>query len=130
MIRALAAFAWATLCGAAHACGDAGDTVVAGERYAVAYRTAPSPIPASRHFAIDFTICPVGNAPAARTVRVDASMPEHRHGMNYKTTVTAKGGGRYRAEGLLFHMTGRWQSAFDVVAGGTTERIASSVELP
>ena len=129
MIRAVAVVAWA-MCGVAHACGNAGDTIVKGSRYVVAYRTAPSPIPASRHFAVDFAVCPIGSAPPPRSVRVDASMPEHRHGMNYKTTVTAKGQGRYRAEGLLFHMSGRWEIAFDVVAGGTTERIASSVELP
>ena len=129
MIRAGAVIAWA-MCGIAHACGDAGDTVVNGSRYVVAYRTTPPSIPANRHFAIDFTVCPVGNAAAPRAVRVDASMPAHRHGMNYKTTVTANGKGRYRAEGLLFHMSGKWEIAFDVVAGGTTERITSPVELP
>jgi hypothetical protein len=129
MTRAVAVVAWA-MCGVAHACGNAGDTIAKGSQYVVAYRTAPSPIPASAHFAIDFTVCPVGNAPAPRSVRVDASMPEHRHGMNYRTTVTAKGGGRYRAEGLLFHMSGRWEIAFDVAAGGATERVASAVELP
>jgi hypothetical protein len=129
MIRAVAVVAWA-MCGVAHACGDAGDTIAKGEQYVVAYRTSPSPIAASRHFAVEFTVCPVGNAPAPRTVRVDASMPEHRHGMNYRTTVAAKGQGRYRAEGLLFHMSGRWEIAFDVVASGTTERITSPVLLP
>jgi hypothetical protein len=129
MIRAAAAIAWGA-CGAAHACGDAGDTIATGSRYVIAYRTAPSTIAASQHFAIDFTVCAIGKAPAPRTVRVDASMPEHRHGMNYKTAVIARGPGRYRAEGLLFHMSGRWQIAFDVVAGSTTERITSPVELP
>lgn len=128
MIRGAAAVAW-ILCGAAHACGNAGDKLATGAHYTIAYTTAPPAIPAGAHFAIDFAVCPVGNAPMPRAVRVDASMPEHRHGMNYKATVTAKGAGRYRAEGLLFHMSGRWEIAFDLVTAGATERITSPVTL-
>jgi hypothetical protein len=128
MTRAIAAIAWA-MCGAAHACGDPGDKLATGAHYTIAYKTAPSTIKAGEHFAVDFTVCPIGKAPMPRTLRVDASMPEHRHGMNYKTTVTARGPGRYRAEGLLFHMSGRWQIAFDVVTSGKTERMTSDVVL-
>ena len=45
---------------------------------------------------------------------VDADMPEHRHGMNYRARVQALGGGRYRADGLMFHMPGRWRFVFDL----------------
>lgn len=128
MIRAATAVACA-MCGAAYACGNPGDTVAAGARYTIAYRTTPAPIRMGEHFAIDFTVCPVGKAPMPRTMRVDASMPEHRHGMNYRPTLTARGSGRYRAEGLLFHMTGRWEIAFDAVTGDSTERITSAVVL-
>ena len=128
MTRVAAAIALA-MCGATHACGNAGDTLVTGAHYTIAFKPAPSPIKLGEHFAIDLTVCPIGKAPAPRTVRVDASMPEHRHGMNYRTTVVAKGGGRYRADGLLFHMGGRWEIAFDVVTPGTTERLTSVVEL-
>jgi hypothetical protein len=129
MMRVAAAIAWAT-CGAAHACGDPGDKLVTGAHYTIAYKTAPSAIKAGEHFTIDFAVCPIGKAPMPRTLRVDATMPEHRHGMNYKTTVAAKGPGRYRAEGLLFHMSGRWEIAFDVVTGSATERVTSVVTLP
>ena len=126
MIRAAAAVAL-LVCGAAHACGNAGDTVATGAHYAIAYRTTPAPVRIGEHFAIDLTVCPTGKAPMPRAVRVDASMPEHRHGMNYRPTVIAQGAGRYRAEGLLFHMSGRWEIAFDAVTGDTSERIASAM---
>jgi hypothetical protein len=129
MIRAVAALAWAT-CGAAHACGAAGDTLATGAHYTVAFRPSPAPIKTGEHFAVDFTVCAVGKARAPRSVRVDASMPEHRHGMNYRPTIVARGAGRYRAEGLLFHMGGRWEIAFEIVTAGATERITSVVELP
>ena len=52
--------------------------------------------------------------------------------MNYKTTVTSNGAGKYRAEGLMFHMPGRWEYIFEVRAGGATgtiERLTTSVVL-
>jgi len=67
--------------------------------------------------------------PAPDSVRVDATMPEHRHGMNYRPTVTATGEGRYKAEGLMFHMAGRWELMFEVRSGGKTERIVQSIRL-
>jgi hypothetical protein len=125
MIRAVAALA-SLVCGAAHACGDPGDKLASSEHYTIAYRAAPTPVVTGEHFALDITVCPLGNAPPARALRVDASMPEHRHGMNYRPTVVANGRGRYRADGLLFHMSGRWEIAFDVVTAGPSERVTSA----
>jgi hypothetical protein len=56
-------------------------------------------------------------------------MPAHRHGMNYQPRVTARERGVYVAEGLLFHMPGRWQLLFDVDRGGRTERLVADMEL-
>jgi hypothetical protein len=91
--------------------------------HVVLYRASPEPR-VGEHFALDFAVCP-----APEGVRVDATMPEHRHGMNYRPTITALGGGRYRAEGLMFHMAGRWELVFEVRAGGGTERLAQSLRL-
>jgi hypothetical protein len=49
--------------------------------------------------------------------------------MNYRPTLEAKGAGRYLAEGLLFHMPGRWQLLFDVERGGRRTRLSSDVLL-
>jgi hypothetical protein len=91
--------------------------------HVVLYRASPEPR-VGEHFALDFAVCP-----APQGVRVDATMPEHRHGMNYRPTVTAQGGGRYRAEGLMFHMAGRWELVFEVRTGGASERLAQSLRL-
>jgi cytochrome c peroxidase len=56
-------------------------------------------------------------------------MPEHRHGMNYAPAVKALGPGRWRAEGLMFHMPGRWELTFEVTAGGATDRLVSSYQV-
>jgi hypothetical protein len=92
----------------------------------VVFRTRPAAIEIGRHFSVEAIVCA---SPPARGLRVDAQMPEHRHGMNYRPTVASTGDGRYVAEGLLFHMPGRWQLVFDVDRGGRTERLATDILL-
>jgi len=87
---------------------------------------APAQIAVGRHFALRLQLCPT----SARLLRVDASMPEHRHGMNYRPSLTPLGEGRWLAEGLLFHMAGRWELRFDVESAGRTEVLRQSMVLP
>ena len=110
-------------------------TTVDSTKYSLIYRTLPEKIAIGQHFAVELALCAKDGtaAPAAENVRVDAHMPEHRHGMNYKTTVSGSGAGRYRAEGLMFQMPGRWEYIFEVRASGNkgaTERITTRVVLP
>lgn len=127
----------AALCAPFHAigagsCGSSlsGPTrTIDGTRYTVVFKTVPEPIKLGTHFAVDFAVCPRAPAGAPSAVRVDANMPAHRHGMNYRPVVTAKSGELFRAEGLLFHMPGRWDLTFDVEGGGRTERLASTLQL-
>jgi hypothetical protein len=106
-------------------CSDLpGAVTVESARYVIHYRTRPDRIAIGQHFMMDLAVCPRAESrtPAgsvrAEDVRVDARMPEHRHGMNYRTTVKAAEGGRYLAEGFMFHMPGRWQFVFEVRADG------------
>lgn len=117
----------ASPCGASVA-GD-GQDAVESAGYVVVYRPRPSPIIVGRHFSLDLAVCPRGDAPPPATVRVDAHMPEHRHGMNYKAVVTPEAGDRYRADGLLFHMPGRWELVFEIRAPGRADRLTRSLEL-
>ena len=123
MIRALALALAAT---AAQACDLPGAPAqqLKAKSHELAFRTRPAAVKVGEHFVVEFAVCP-----APESVRVDAWMPEHRHGMNYRPTVAAQGGGRYRAEGLMFHMAGRWEFVFEVRAGGATERLAHSLRL-
>lgn len=96
---------------------EARDTVIL-------YRTVPPKVEIGAHFAVDAVVCA---AAAPSGLRVDAQMPEHRHGMNYRARVAPQGAGRYRAEGLLFHMPGRWRLVFDVEHPGRTERLTADL---
>ena len=131
MILAAAAALFASGAASAQSCGA--DLVfprmLESDRYVVAYRTLPSPVVAGEHFVVDFAVCPRKGAAAPAAVRVDASMPEHKHGMNYRPVVVAMGDGRYKAEGLMFHMSGRWEMTFDLVTPAGTERLAGPLHL-
>ncbi len=99
-------------------------------QWRLVYRTLPEPIPVARHFTIEFALCPRDTATPPAQVRVDARMPEHQHGMNYQPGVTALGNGRYRAEGLMFHMPGRWELTFELRNGSTPPlRLQQSLQI-
>jgi hypothetical protein len=99
--------------------------LLAGAAVQLAWRVDGAPITNGRHFALLVQVCPAD----ARLLQVDAGMPEHRHGMNYRPSLQALGGGRWRADGLMFHMAGRWELAFDAEVGARRERLIEAVVL-
>ena len=118
---------WLVACAAlslpAWACDEG--TRLESPRFVLAYRTEP--VEVAKHFSVDVTICPKSGQPQAEALKVDAHMPEHRHGMNYAPSVKPLGAGRWRAEGLMLHMPGRWEFVFEVRAAGLTDRVANPV---
>ena len=102
--------------------------VVFSNHYMLAFRSDPLRIETGEPFALVLNVCTKNGKPA-ELVAVDAQMPEHRHGMNYRPSIVAGENGRYRAEGLVFHMPGRWELTFDVRAGEETERLTHDIIL-
>ena len=117
---------YAQTCGA----GMPGAQRADSARYTVAYRMVPSKPEPGKHFSVEVAVCPKGDAPEPEALRVDARMPAHSHGMNYTAQVKSLGGGRYRADGLMFHMPGRWEFLFDVMVGKTAERVTHGITFP
>lgn len=109
---------------ATHACPLAAPTLVK-DGVQVAWKVDGSPVTVGRHFAIALRVCPAD----AVLARVDAVMPEHRHGMNYRPSVKQVAPGEWRAEGLLFHMPGRWELRLAVRSAGRTENLADEIVL-
>lgn len=66
----------------------------------------------------------------ADAASIDSWMPHHRHGMNVAPRISADGPGRWRAEGMLMHMSGLWEIDVDLVRDGRTERAQWMVDLP
>jgi hypothetical protein len=111
--------------GAAAACVLPPGTRVESERLTASYWTKPAKIVVGEPFVLEIAVCPKGNARVSERVKLDAQMPEHRHGMNYRTKVVPLGTGRFHSEGWLFHMPGRWEFVFDIGA----ERLTHSVRI-
>jgi len=103
---------------------EAGAAVIAQPGLRATWRAEPTPA-VSRPFAIRITLCPA----RAELLRVDASMPEHRHGMNYRPRLQASGPGAWTADGLLWHMPGRWELLLVVRVDGQERRLVQSVNL-
>ena len=91
----------------------------------VAWTADTPPITVGRHFTIQVRLCPAD----AVLARVDATMPAHRHGMNYRPSLQALGGGRWRVDGLLWHMPGTWSLRLEVRLDGRTQMLQQSVDL-
>jgi hypothetical protein len=102
-------------------------TSVESPRYVLAYRTLPAKITVGQHFSVEFALCAQSGVPLPESLKVDATMPEHRHGMNYKASVIPQAPGRYRADGLMFHMAGRWELVFELRTGSKTDRLTQTV---
>lgn len=118
----------AMLASAASACPADGfsGALLKGEKAAISLHLEPDPPLVDDFFVIDATVCDVAGKPA-RLYYVDAIMPAHGHGMNYRPEVEDRGEGRYRITGMLFHMQGAWRLRFDVETAAGAERLTSAV---
>lgn len=96
--------------------------VIFSDHYMIAFRPEPLRIEVGEPFALLFNVC-TRSGRAGELVAVDAQMPDHKHGMNYHPSIVPKGDGRFRVEGLVFHMAGHWEISIDVRAGEEIERL-------
>ncbi len=112
------------------ACGDTlsshGRQFAEGGPLRVAFTPRIWPIPVGRHFVMDIELCSPPPGETSAPLRVDADMPAHKHGMNYRASVKPVAPGRYVAEGLMFHMPGRWRVVFDL-RGDAAQGSATSI---
>ena len=129
MKRVMALLAIAAACGGAIGCDlpPGGQQVRSRDgAIALSYRPDPAGLAIDRTFSLIVHVC--ASTPV-EGLGVDAHMPQHRHGMNYKPTVAPAGPDAWRANGLLLHMPGQWEFLFGVKTGGKTERLAHSVQV-
>jgi hypothetical protein len=103
---------------------DAGAGMLRGESAAatVTISTTPSPVRIGELFRLEAGVCPKG-ATRITGLKVDAIMPAHRHGMNYRPVVTRVSPDRFAATGLMFHMPGQWQFVIGVETPSGREEV-------
>lgn len=86
------------------------------------------PIRVGDPFAIDLAVCGAGDAEVDR-ITINAIMPVHRHGMNYKPVIAKLGKGRYRAQSFVFHMPGLWQIIVTLYHNGQPIRLMRDFQV-
>jgi hypothetical protein len=95
----------------------------------IAYRWEPAALKVGQFFTAEVIACRAPGAGAVREIVLDAQMPAHGHGMNYRPTVTSTGPGRFRVAGLMLHMPGMWRLTFDLVQGDKRTRLTQEMIL-
>lgn len=93
------------------------------------WRFVPPQPKIGEFFAVEFGGCAHGGPISAETVRIDATMPAHRHGMNFKPQIATLRPGVLRAEGMMFHMPGTWQLSFEQRSPAGVTRLTADVEI-
>jgi len=107
-------------------------TTLESARYVLVFQEKPAR-EVGKHFTLEIATCSKPGSPEPESLKVDAHMPEHRHGMNYAPSLTKLGPGRWRADGLMLHMPGKWEFVFALRSKDSSDVLRSSFllsELP
>ena len=89
---------------------------------------SPESIPLSAPFQVEVVICALKTGMPTRVI-IDATMPAHKHGMNYEPSLSAIEEGRYEVKGLLFHMPGVWRFEVTAYQDGKPHRFYHEVKV-
>ena len=122
----------ALLAPAAHAADAAGAAYVSQHGlYAVSYESLLKPIAINRMHAWILTVKTTGGDPVEDAeITVDGGMPAHNHGLPTQPRVTENlGDGRYKVEGLRFHMQGHWEMKIGIESGGKSDIVIIPLDL-
>jgi hypothetical protein len=95
----------------------------------IAYRWEPAELRVGQFFTAEVVACRAPGAGPVEEITIDATMPAHGHGMNYRPTAERIAAGRYRFTGLMLHMPGTWHITFDLLQGGKRTRLTHEVSL-
>ncbi|MAE29044.1 MAG: hypothetical protein CMJ87_08730 [Planctomycetes bacterium] len=94
------------------------------------WRSEPAEVPLNEPFNLRVQL--PGGPQSIDSLAVDATMPNHRHGMLRAPRITVLGPddeGSFLVEGMLFHMTGLWELHFDTTRGAVTQRAEVDIIL-
>ena len=86
--------------------------VIKGSLYTVEF---DNEFPMNELFEFTFNISPTSEKVS---IKVDATMPSHGHGMTTETKIEKVSSGVYKVRGMQLHMTGEWVLTFEVFEGG------------
>jgi len=99
--------------------------------FEVSFISSLEPIPINRIHSWELTVVTAaGEAVGNAEITVEGGMPAHDHGLPTRPRVAEElGDGRYRVEGLRFHMAGRWEIWVTIRAQGRTDTVTIPLDL-
>ncbi len=97
---------------------------------AMSVRADPPAPRVGERFSLHIALCPGEPGRRIDSLGVDATMPEHRHGMNYRPQVRRLDERHFQADGLLMHMPGRWELVLEARGPGGGQRLTQEIRLP
>jgi hypothetical protein len=105
------------------------DLSARGEHFAVAWHFSQPKV--GELFAVDIALTDLAGQPVPNaTLKIDATMPAHGHGMMTDPELKPVAPTKWHAEGLKLHMHGAWQFEVKVEAGSVKERLTANYEQP
>ena len=122
-----ASSAWAGACGTP----ESWHTLTPEDKasFRAALKIGPKTPTVGAPFDVEFKICSADTKPLDQ-LSVDATMPAHKHGMNYQPQLNQKGDGHYKATGFLFHMPGQWKITVSVYSDGVPSHLSMDFDVP
>lgn len=108
----------------------AGEWVSKRNIYELSYESSIDPIAINHMHHWVLTITSDGEPVTGARIVVTGGMPAHDHGMPTRPRVTKElGDGRYKLEGLRFHMNGRWEVSIGIDANGRRDTVVVILDL-
>ncbi len=80
--------------------------------YLVTVLPSTDPIKVASPFSLNLKVCRKDGKDFSGSIKADAQMPMHGHGMNYQPTLKQIDANSFIADGFVLHMPGKWQ--FDI----------------
>jgi hypothetical protein len=84
--------------------------------------TLPVPVNELFELLVTVTLLRELDDPNPLWLDLQTEMPGHGHGMSTRARIEPLGDGRFVVRGLLLHMAGQWELAFDVAKGRMHEK--------
>lgn len=98
--------------------------------YDVSFESSLHPVEINRMHSWVLQITANGEPVTGAAITVAGGMPEHDHGLPTRPRVTAETGpGKYRLEGMRFHMSGAWEVSITIEVDGHTDTVVIALTL-
>lgn len=101
----------------------------AGEVYVASVTTIPAQVLVGKPFSVRVSVCSKKGRPFLGDLKINAMMPMHKHGMNYKPSVQKISDGKFEIKGFVFHMPGKWQYKIDLKQGDSSDKVLIDYKL-